>query len=25
RVVSEVRDVYLEGEAKVVFEGGIYV
>lgn len=25
RVISEVRDVYLEGEAKVVFEGGIYV
>jgi len=25
RVISEVRDVYLEGEAKVVFEGGVYV
>jgi diaminopimelate epimerase len=25
RVISEVRDVYLEGEAKAVFEGGVYV
>jgi diaminopimelate epimerase len=25
KVINEIRDVYLEGEAKIVFEGGIYV